>query len=1076
MNPILRFGVLHTRIEKYMAAHFFPSSFRCFAGAFLLTIGMVGKGLPPAAHAQGAPAPAEAIPLDVPSGGGTFYVEMSADIPARLGSRTIRHDVLVDGERAAFEPKSHPEFASRDWNDGYVPYYTVEEREPASSGEGEVAAELLRLVPVRAPSGEEEVTVRPAPGHEVRSAELHPAIESVSADVEFSGEGRAVYFAGSDPEATVTIEGPAGETLSGRVVVQHLRLADFHDDTKQWQQGLRVVEVAKPHVEPISAELGGDGTAQVSVPIPDGKNRHVGISVVLEDGQRRWAKHLGSAAVVPRRDTGSYHEDGFFISHYSEDLEVLDAYKKMGIDWVRGGLSWNTFEPEPGQYDWSRTDAFYEKLRDAKIYAIQMTHVAPDWARPDTAGLRPFEYKSGMRKRDAAPAREHLDDWQDAYEDFFRRYQDVARAANVWNEPWEGRGITGWASDGAYYRKLFRGVYRAVQKVDSTIKMVAADSGHNTDWKLFSAGMQDQLDVISTHYSSSKTDYAFSMANHYDDMEIWETETWRSWIGDAPSARRVLHYLANGGTKVSLFNEVMLFDHRGGPTPAVVWTGAMRQMLGGQSFEKVVHPERPPFVLLFSGDDGRQVAVVSTTLAEYPGKPGSFRQQFGSERIEMHLPDDADDYQVYDLLGNPVETRPGASVELTVGPEPQYIEFEGSAEAFARRLRNARYESLKPAQIIPYDLTGHPRSGEAELPVVLKNTSPGPQTVTVEVEAEDLVFEDNPREVQLPPAGEKKRLTFAVTAAEEQPANEYPTDITVTPEGGGPTATLNEAVHAATIARGTPTVDGRIGDWDEIGAVPVRMAEGTETGEEEQMMKRPWKEVTANDESFAARMAYAADADNLYVMAEVQDTTRQGAPSLLSGKNLHEKQNPPADYIYIEKGPQPAGDGDLVHLALGGLGQDPFLPKYELRPPSHPLHQFGSYLSTPYKYLLYPTEDGGAEVFRIRTPDFYYLHPLPVDYGWLSEHSRVEGAEVRVRRTDGGYVYEAALPWSELKGVPHAPGDRLRMSMAVQDGGMGNRLTWSQDRAAASLTRLDFEPGYGDKWSSETQWTFRGEK
>lgn len=101
MNPILLSKVVHTRIEKYMAAHFFPSSFRCFASAFLLTIGMAGQGLPPAAHAQGAPAPAEAIPLDVPSGGGTFYVEMSADIPARLGSRTIRHDVFVDGERAA---------------------------------------------------------------------------------------------------------------------------------------------------------------------------------------------------------------------------------------------------------------------------------------------------------------------------------------------------------------------------------------------------------------------------------------------------------------------------------------------------------------------------------------------------------------------------------------------------------------------------------------------------------------------------------------------------------------------------------------------------------------------------------------------------------------------------------------------------------------------------------------------------------------------------------------------------------------------------------------------------------------
>jgi hypothetical protein len=207
-------------------------------------------------------------------------------------------------------------------------------------------------------------------------------------------------------------------------------------------------------------------------------------------------------------------------------------------------------------------------------------------------------------------------------------------------------------------------------------------------------------------------------------------------------------------------------------------------------------------------------------------------------------------------------------------------------------------------------------------------------------------------------------------------------------------------------------------------------------------------------------------------MVRVRDYSRRVLPSMLAGQNLHVMQNPPGDHVYVKAGPIPGDSGDHVQLALGPVGSTHFLPDQELYPSDHPLRRAGAYLSTLYKYLIYPTDDGGAEIMRVRTPEFYYRHPLPIDYSFLREHCRVEGARVVVTRLDGGYIYEASLPWSELDEVPHDLGARILLGLIVQNDQMRNRLEWSRGRSGATITDLDFEPGWGNKWTSETEWGF----
>ncbi len=54
------------------------------------------------------------------------------------------------------------------------------------------------------------------------------------------------------------------------------------------------------------------------------------------------------------------------------------------------------------------------------------------------------------------------------------------KAINVWNEPWEGGGISGWGGTGQTYRHMIKGVYDAVKSVDPSM-LVGGDEYASTD-------------------------------------------------------------------------------------------------------------------------------------------------------------------------------------------------------------------------------------------------------------------------------------------------------------------------------------------------------------------------------------------------------------------------------------------------------------------------------------------------------------------------------------------------------------------------------------------------------------------
>jgi len=96
-----------------------------------------------------------------------------------------------------------------------------------------------------------------------------------------------------------------------------------------------------------------------------------------------------------------------------------------------------------------------------------------------------------------------------------------------------------------------------------------------------------------------------------------------------------------------------------------------------------------------------------------------------------------------------------------------------------------------------------------------------------------------------------------------------------------------------------------------------------------------------------------------------------------------------------------------------------------------------------------------------------------LDYAWMAKNCRVEGAQYAVKCLADGFVYELAIPWSELSQVPHKPGDRIRLAFEVWRNNDKNVLEWSKRRSASGLSALDWS-NYNSNyyWDASTEWTF----
>ncbi|MCM8767835.1 MAG: beta-galactosidase [Candidatus Omnitrophica bacterium] len=945
------------------------------------------------------------------------------------------------------------------WNEGYLPSFIPIKKIDKNFWE------LIYTVPLNLKKGENEISLDFPENTIIKNIRISESIEGkIKKDIQITGT-QFIFFKKENPQISFILSSDFDKKIKGTIYYFLVKLLDDKGE-QSWSPGLRFVPIDMVGQKELIIEFNKEKKKDFLFDVPKDKYGTISVFLILQEKEKILPLHILNYAIVFERELDKFNYNGLFICSSGHEilknLNYLKGMKKTGIDWVRYEVGWNGFEPKKGEFKWENIDKFMDACRENKIYVITLTEGAPDWAKPK-GDFIDIPYKNFKIKLDWSCGREYYDDWKNAWKEFLKRYKDVCRALNVWNEPWEGGGISGWKSTGEHYRNLFRKVKQARDEVDKDIKIVGADSSHNTNWKILAAGMENDIDILSIHYELPLQGcYSPSLANYYG-KEVWDTETWITWIGDSASVREMLYEIALGVKKISPFVTSLIFDKNGFPNTSVPWTSAFSRFLNNKEYKGFAHPERPPFVLLFKGDD-ENVAVVSTSLCGvYNWRKNVFWGQFYDDRPDMII-DDIQDLKVYDIYGNEIKTtRKNRKIYIPVDKNPKYITTKLNFDKFRQILSNAYYDKLTPVEIKVFQI-----GKDNKLFIELKNQYPVKIKGSLIIKSEKIEFEKEKIEFILGPS-EKNRFIFNIKNLKDT-INNYPAEIIVITDKG--IARLKEDLVFCIIKKGKILVDGEIRDWEKLGVKSIILTKQEEYQDLTIKAWYPWEKFVESMPDFSGEVSFAYDDEFLYGLVRVKDKTKDILPSLLSGKNLHKFQNPPGDYVYAEIGPIPGATGDMIKISLGPIRKEKWDRKYELFPPESPIYKFGHYLNAIYQYLIYPTKENNGEIMRVRRDDFYYLHPLPIDYKFLSEKCKVEGSNVFIKVDENGYIYEFSIPWKELSKISPVNNKRIKLSFQIQDKGMGNVLEFSKNKSICSVNTLDFEPGWGAKWTAETEFDF----
>jgi hypothetical protein len=251
-------------------------------------------------------------------------------------------------------------------------------------------------------------------------------------------------------------------------------------------------------------------------------------------------------AYAPARDPHQLPDDWPLGAHVTFEDPPLPGFR-----WYRYFSSWAEDNPAKNQFDWSRLDTVFARVRDAGGRLLLANDTTPSWTAPARPVTRPW-----VKSATAYPP-DDMNDLRAYLNALLQRYDDKAGtigALEVWNEAntpdrWQGtpQQMTEMAR---IFREAAAASAKRVQRpTPARIVGIAVSSGDAQDYVrgLVKAGVLPYLDVVSGHWYEEMLSYdratpINSLPLHVDllalpmraagfSLPIWNTE---SGIGSAP--------------------------------------------------------------------------------------------------------------------------------------------------------------------------------------------------------------------------------------------------------------------------------------------------------------------------------------------------------------------------------------------------------------------------------------------------------------------------------------------------------------------------------------------------------------
>jgi len=923
------------------------------------------------------------------------------------------------------------------------------------------------------------------------SALAEPAASWKLLQLEPSQPG-AVFQDGEEVKLVLTFDKP----LSGSYRVVRIRNAGALGNLSNWVTSF--TELRQIEAGPLP-ELAGEGGRFKWSLSPRPKERGVYVIYVKAEGEQEAL--AATFALVPRHIPG-WRYDHFQMTNWNGTPwnvydEMAAVTQRLGFKWTREETGWQQKRNPDGtlgEFIWDKDDRYAATMRKYQIYGIIGGGHAPIWAWPKNEEGKPIYYAPG--KPSTVPAKQYLDGFEQWHEEYVRRYGDVVRILDLFNEPWEGSGISGFGSTGAHLREMMRRASAGAHRADPTFLVGGCDShSENEDHLLCDPGATAYIDYLAYHTFMRHVTFGPYQARRYG-KEAYDTE---SWVGPGVSTPfGIVNALAMGFKMCHPYwQDALVLSRKKGtvmPAGAASQAAAVNYFLTDMDYVGQPNPRCLPYLFVFQHRAGSPTKRNYASLVYLAPRtwPWVGNNHFVPEAATMDdlyrdirlrgetwdqvlpsgtftIPDPRRELTVYDFDANPLpDLRRGDAWRVPLAMHQHfYITCTAGADRLMELLRAGKLEGLRPVQITLHDFTARVQT-RPPVRVSIQNVYNEPISGSVSLTAPDGWRVGGAKEFANLPAGAKLDLEFPVLAAAASPQNLYPFAVRVTTTRGD--AEWREELRANVVARGTITPDGIADDWQAIGFVPQTFF-GTdiETDPAVRYMK-PYEELRrVSGEGFYGSFAAAWDDNYFYCLLRLNDPQPDYAVSMAKGEWY--KMYPGTDNVVYAKAPAAPmmNARDMLQLAFDfERNLDDF------NRPDDPMYRAFPFRETDYEYSLYPTREAGPEVWRLYLPGTYWqCHYAPFSPNPYSAQGIAADCKAAARHDGTGWTFELAIPWSEMPRLARHLKSSRTIEFAYRVRRNGGSYWSTQMRSVAKRNGPSWHPDYMcDNWSVDTEWGF----
>lgn len=663
--------------------------------------------------------------------------------------------------------------------------------------------------------------------------------------------------------------------------------------------------------------------------------RYGGCALVLDLGDHGRA-FAAALARVPRPDPDRAQFPTYALDMpwpHEISTQTYNLFQRLGVKGCRHGVGYFPTTSPDFQRRW---DELARQLREMQEHNITVMITIGEGGAPMPLGQpRPWLEEDGTMKDIPQKDYAWLPEYDADFEKWCRRLasefgwpKGPVNAIELWNEPWEGVSISGWAADIPRFREIYehmaRGIEAGRQEGGTQVLIGGACSSTNTRDKLFSDGTDKflkWLDFVSIHYQPLAADPALepkwmTRKSPYGPVRVWDTE---SWI--ANSEDRVAGVIASmrsqGQSRTAGIYGGNVYEMRWNRdlqdkpvsvvqtwSPAVA-VAAVQQFIGQREFSRILFTNGLPWIYVFDGlkspDDGTLVVLGDLgavydrdrTLFRGVGSlkktgPGNATQSTGSEAnkklaasptlldASLTISDHEGDFVLFDFYGNPLPSKNG-KITIPLNGLGYFLRTTGKHGSFDKLLatvKAARIDGYEPVAFEASDFTQR-LAPKAAFKIKLSNILNRPVSGALNLALENCELVSSNLSVQLKP-NESRILVVELRSARIREDNSYVLKAAFDAGKDG-ACQHQETLHANVAARKTIHVDGQLDDWS--GALPLPIGgEGLQAS----LTETAWLPFNKLGDSAKSGLAIgytAYDNDFFYFAAKVVDATPyEGGP------------------------------------------------------------------------------------------------------------------------------------------------------------------------------------------------------